>query len=783
MTQRELDVLDKVAWSTKAETLERLGPKLKTAQILGQVRLTAGEWQRNSTSCIRRLQQQPWAEGSLIVRSSAAEEDTKTSSLAGRYHTKQNVKGWEALNEAISEVVRSFDGISDADQIFIQPFLQDIALSGVVFSRDPNTGGPYIVINYDDHSGSTDTVTSGKTNNTKIFYLHRESPVKPSKKFAPVIALVRELETLLSCDAVDAEFAVTLDGRLYLFQVRPLVMLSQSCDQPLHRRQLSQIYDKITESSKPHPYLHGSKTVYGVMPDWNPAEIIGIRPRPLALSLYKELITDSVWAYQRDNYGYRNLRSFPLMVSFEGLPYIDVRVSFNSFIPAELEPELARRLVDYYIARLVENPHHHDKVEFDIIFSCYTLDLPKRLEGLKSHGFSAVDIEKFSQSLHALTQRIIHRKHGLWRNDLEKIGLLEERRSVILNSTMDTVSKIYWLIEDCKRYGTLPFAGLARAAFIAVQLLQSLVSAGVLDPLDYENFMGSLETMGSRITQDFRSLSKEEFLKQYGHLRPGTYDILAPRYDEEPDRYFDWNEPSISSVRKPEFFLSPRILQATNAILQKHGFDCDAEDLFYFIKQAIEGREYAKFIFSHSVSDALSLFKQLAAEHGLSADEASYVDVSCIAKRYASSSDVGAQMRENARQGRDRYALTRAIELPPLITEVSQVWAFELPVCQPNFITQRTAEGSVVFSTDEKSKLKGNILMLPSADPGFDWIFAQGIVGFITMYGGVNSHMAVRAGELGVPAVIGAGEVLYAQWARAKRLYMDCTAKQVRVLK
>ena len=38
------------------------------------------------------------------------------------------------------------------------------------------------------------------------------------------------------------------------------------------------------------------KTILGVMPDWNPAEMIGIG-QPLALSLYRELITDSIWAY------------------------------------------------------------------------------------------------------------------------------------------------------------------------------------------------------------------------------------------------------------------------------------------------------------------------------------------------------------------------------------------------------------------------------------------------------------------------------------------------------
>ena len=47
----------------------------------------------------------------------------------------------------------------------------------------------------------------------------------------------------------------------------------------------------------------------GPIPDWNPAEILGIRPRPLGVSLYKELITDGTWAYQREiMVVYRNLR-------------------------------------------------------------------------------------------------------------------------------------------------------------------------------------------------------------------------------------------------------------------------------------------------------------------------------------------------------------------------------------------------------------------------------------------------------------------------------------------
>jgi phosphoenolpyruvate-protein kinase (PTS system EI component) len=51
------------------------------------------------------------------------------------------------------------------------------------------------------------------------------------------------------------------------------------------------------------------------------------------------------------------------------------------------------------------------------------------------------------------------------------------------------------------------------------------------------------------------------------------------------------------------------------------------------------------------------------------------------------------------------------------------------------------------------------------------------------MYGGANSHMAIRAAELKIPAVIGAGESLYNQWAKAKILEIDCANGNVRILR
>jgi hypothetical protein len=344
------------------------------------------------------------------------------------------------------------------------------------------------------------------------------------------------------------------------------------------------------------------------MPDWNPAEIIGIRPKPLAMSLYRELITDAVWAYQRSNYGYKNLRSFPLLLDFEGLPYIDVRVSFNSFLPSHLSDAVSEKLVNYYLSKLAASPELHDKVEFDIVYSCYTLDLSERLACLKDEGFDELEINEIKYALTHLTNQIIDHKAGLWRADLEKIEELKQRQEKIFHSNLDITSKIYWLIEDCKRYGTLPFAGLARAGFVAVQLLRSFVNVGILSDDDYTRFIPSVNSVSSDMTSDFVGLSREDFLKKYGHLRPGTYDILSARYDETPDYYFDWDvSAQNSSLSHSNSTLSIQQLRQLQAYIDRDGLNVTVLELLEFIKTGIESRVYSKFIFKKSVIDILKL--------------------------------------------------------------------------------------------------------------------------------------------------------------------------------
>ena len=80
------------------------------------------------------------------------------------------------------------------------------------------------------------------------------------------------------------------------------------------------------------------------------AEIIGKKPRPLALSLYQELITNHVWSKNRTDYGYQNLNKFHLMTTFYGTPYIDVRIDFNSWLPMKLSSKI-KKLINFYLKK------------------------------------------------------------------------------------------------------------------------------------------------------------------------------------------------------------------------------------------------------------------------------------------------------------------------------------------------------------------------------------------------------------------------------------------------
>lgn len=659
--------------------------------------------------------------------------------------------------------------------------LENICLCGVVFSVDKENLSPYFCIEY-DQSGSFSSITSGEKTESTTSFVFRDYDFGEVNHLSRVIQMVKELEKLYDYPFLDVEFAFTYDGKgreiLYCLQVRPLVVANKvSLFHQIDKSDLKRLSKRINMLSNINHGVLGERKIFGVMPDWNPAEIIGLRPKRLALSLYKEIVTDNIWAHQRKNYGYRDLLSHQLMHSFFGIPYIDVQLSFNSFIPAKIDDNLARKLIDFYLMRLKNSPYLHDKVEFDIVFSCFHFSSDNELDMLKEYGFETNEIMSLKKALIDLTNNIVSSTTGIYQNDMKKIEILQDRYHRLLESDMSNLDLLYWLIEDCKRFGTLPFAGIARAAFVAMQILNSMVKEKLISVDQKKLFLESLNTVSKQLSKDRIIMNKQEFLQKYGHLRAGTYDILSPRYDEDYKKYFGDFEITFPDVRVDNVIFDTKQIHMIDLALKKSGFKIDANDLFTFMRTAIEGRESSKFEFTKMLSKAITIIGKIGEYYQISLEKMAHLDIKEILSLHSTLYKESPKERflHQIESNERDYLATCAIKLPPLIIDGDDVFCFSTSVVRPNFITCETVIADIAFNEE----LCGKIVLVDAADPGYDYLFTKGIIGLITCYGGANSHMAIRCSELGLPAVIGVGEEKFAVYKKAKRLHIDCLNQKI----
>ena len=139
-------------------------------------------------------------------------------------------------------------------------------------------------------------VTSGSGMDNVLYYRFKgDEGGKGPDDMDRLCKALKELEDFFGQENLDVEFAFTQE-ELYILQVRTLCLNGMPTDRNKQKEALERIKARIWREQAQKPFLCGRKTIYSVMTDWNPAEMIGIRPKPLALSLYREIITDSVWA-------------------------------------------------------------------------------------------------------------------------------------------------------------------------------------------------------------------------------------------------------------------------------------------------------------------------------------------------------------------------------------------------------------------------------------------------------------------------------------------------------
>ena len=265
---------------TKSETLDRIRPILKKSIVGNQYRFTINEW-KIKNKIIQNDIKKIFKNEHVVIRSSSNKEDNWKQSNAGAFTSILNVnlKNRNKLITAINKVIKSYGNkLIMNDQVFVQKQIKNILFSGVVFTCDLENGQPYYKINFDENSEKTDTITSGGIEASKNIVVHKDFRKEASRKFEflkKLILSISEIEHKLNYHKLDIEFAVDRKKNVHIFQIRPISIDHSTFEKFSNdkiNKKLDQSVVKFKNLDKKLNKKNRNKTVYGNMPDWNPAK-------------------------------------------------------------------------------------------------------------------------------------------------------------------------------------------------------------------------------------------------------------------------------------------------------------------------------------------------------------------------------------------------------------------------------------------------------------------------------------------------------------------------------
>ena len=780
-------------FTSKSDTLEYLSKNITKSKIEPLISFTINDWKKNKSKILEKSCKK-FKKQKVVVRSSALGEDTIETSNAGVFTSILNViPSKNTLQKSIEHVIKSYNKkkhFNLNNQVIVQRQSTHIKTSGVIFTRIPDTGAPYYIINYEDGK-NTDSVTKGLIGNS--VKISRSTPMtKIPTKWRNLLYAIKEIESILKNNSIDIEFGIT-NNSIIIFQARPLTTIRQKNYRSLENK-IFKIIEKNQNSYEFYSRNSNSvNTIFSDMADWNPSEIIGNNPNLLDYSLYDYLIMSKSWYLGRNLLNYQTINDSKLMKRFGNKPYVDVNLSFDSLIPNNINKKTRKKLLKFYLDKLSNNPFLHDKVEFQILFTCSDPSLNSRIRELKKYSFSNDEIIQIKKSLIDFTNNIIKRTPELFLDFDKSFEILRKNRikhiQKLNNSKKnhnDYLELSQNLLKDCRKYGVIPFSAVARLAFIAVTILNGLERESILTRTSSDNLLSQIETPMSDYKNELnllidKKVSKKKFLEKYGHLRPGTYDITVPRYDMNPNylsstKFFSQKPTPITKIQEKKI----------NKQLKKSRLIFNEISFIDFLKKSIIQREKLKFEFTKNLSDSLEYIATAGEQLGFSREEMAYLDIKTILKyNKKSKSEIKKFWRYNINKNKIKTMENNHLHLPSIIFSKNDFEIINEFFAKPNFITSKQTSSEISFLNPKtkSQNLKNKIVIIENADPGYDWIFTKSPSGLITKYGGMASHMAIRCAEIGIPAAIGCGELLFQKLKISEQVYLDCKNQQISIQK
>ena len=695
----------------------------------------------------------------IIIRSNSSKEDTDETSSAGKFLSigpidKNDIS---LIKKSWNEVLQSYEK-DDNNTVIFQDYVDGAKSVSVLTSYKVGTDSPYRT--FSTYYGSqTDAVTSGRYNKIKNFFIHRSLDNLPEKfkEHYKFFKIQNQLENLFGNKQLDIEIVTDHKEEPLLLQVRPLM------GKVIKKEPIMVERSVIDENVKRYKELipttddrFGTNQIYSNMSDMNPAEMIGKKPDNIAFSLYRFMFTDTTWNKQRGEFGYRIYSGGKLMELFNNVAYINVNHSLNSFLTRNIKNETCEKIINYQLNKLETYPHLHDSIEFDISRSSYTFETD----------------EKFGEEY----KNIINRKEIIqWHHDLIEIdsfnsSTLHKNNEIILDAFSNLDENFQYLDKENIKFVrdnmALPFTHHSRLGFVYFAQLNNFLKNGVINEEEKQNLLLSVNSISTKMKQDaYRvktgDISLNDFLSIYGHVRAGNYNLSSSNLKSN----ISFAESLINTSNKPipSEPLKIDIFKKIDDYFNLNKISYTSENWVEMFQLAVSTRENSKFYYTKGIDGILNEVeeKDISDRELFQLLDFEYNDINTFNQKIEDTL------------------------MPDVITSSDDFYAYEEMNKDGNYIGQGTVTGEILFLDgieDNRNNLDNKIIVIPAADPGWDWIFNYKIKSLITEFGGPNSHMAIRCAEHNIPAILGIGEKNFSAILNSKNLVVDFSNENFTIL-
>jgi len=723
--------------------------------------------------------------GAVAVRSSATAEDAAAASLAGQYETILDVSGEAQLLEAVQRCWRSFDAPraraylherridpSGVNMAVVVQRLVAADVAGVLFTSNPHNGWRHEML-IEASWGLGETVVSGQVQpdalrldaetgkvleatvaDKRVRLLAgsgEEQPVEESRRRLPCLT-GRDVHALWQLGVQvaerlrapqDIEWAIH-DDQVYLLQARPITALADA-----------ENHEKILSAARRQ--LHSAAAAgRGPWVVHNLAETLP-HPTPLSWSVVKRFMS-----------GAGGFGAMYRMAGFQPSPLV-CREGFLDLVAGYIYMDASRAPEMFF----EDFPFAYDLNELlrspDASQSPPTLPRgPLRARMRVSRQLAAANA-----TLHALSDDCDRRMLDRVFPAVEQYVADEKRRDLTGLSAAELVEcwreREAQVLDEFSPQLLLPslIAAMAIAdlqTFLAEnfwnedpQALAYLLSSGgppdrtvVADGELYET------TRGNR--------SLEEWLTAHGHRAVNEFDLAAPRWREQPKAagemaaHLAAGESPLERYRRHQETVNRRADELRKGLAARDRREFDR--LVNLVRRYVGFREHGK----DSLMFGYDLLRDVALEAGRRleiGDDVFYL----TREELFDALSVGFAPFHLIERHKLAHKAGKRLHLPHVIDEQSIDALGNSPVTanetapgvrQGLAISAGEAAGParIVASPAGAGELgQGYILVCPATDPSWTPLFA-GAAGLVLERGGMLSHGAVVAREMGLPAVV-----------------------------